>query len=149
MVNKILTLLLTLAFCVNASAQEDRFPKIRFYGGEYDFGQFDTLAGPQTHVFTFKNTGTAKLVITKVNAFCECLSVTYPKDFIAPGDTASVVVTYNSNQTGTFYKDVQVYTNCQTPMTRLFVKGEIVEGKIAPVVEKAKQTAKKKKKRKK
>lgn len=119
--------ILALASLVDASAQSSNAPRIKFDKTSCDFGTFSKTDGTKSCVFKFKNKGTAKLVITKVHAFCDCISYTYPQDFIAPGDSGQIAVTYTSDHVGAFNKNLQVYTNCSESMIRLYLRGMIVE----------------------
>ncbi len=144
---KLLCVLFALALNLSASAQDVKAPRIKFLTDEFDFGQFSASAGTKQCSFVFVNKGTGKLVITNVHAYCECIKTSYPKDFIAPGDSGKIVVSYTSNQLGEFMKDVQVYTNCEPSLYRLKLTGEIVEEKV-PVSTKKTQSKKKSKRRK-
>ena len=63
-----LALLVTLGFyCSPAQAADTKVPKIQFAETSHDFGK----SAPRQslhHSFTFKNTGTAPLIIEKVKA---------------------------------------------------------------------------------
>lgn len=118
--------MLALVSFFDASAQTSNAPRIKFDKTSCDFGTFSNIDGSKSCVFKFKNRGTAKLVITKVHAFCDCISFTYPQDFIAPGDSGQISVTYTSDHVGAFNKNLQVYTNCTEPMVRLYLQGTIV-----------------------
>lgn len=127
MAKKLYFILVALALVLSVSAQTPKAPAIRFETTEHDFGKIKTDKPVRKYKFKFKNVGDAKLVITSANAFCDCIKIKYPEKFIAPGDTGVITVTYNSTSPGTFYKDVQIYTNCEQKMVRLYLKGEVVE----------------------
>src|SRR5437868_252451 len=62
----------------------------------YDFGEI--IAGEKVeHTFRFSNTGTEPLVITNVQVTCGCTTPKgWPRDPIAPGKKAELVVQFNS-----------------------------------------------------
>ena len=65
------------------------------------------------HTFTIKNTGTAPLIITGYSVACSCTKVDFPKEPIAPGKTASIKVTFDSNGKA-FYQDRVIILNTNT-----------------------------------
>ena len=70
-------------------------PVITFTEKTHDFGniyQGDVVE----HVFKFKNTGTAPLVISRVDVTCGCTTPEWPKEPIAPGKTGQVKAVFNS-----------------------------------------------------
>ena len=84
-------------------------------GTEHDFGMFrtqDTLV----HHFVYRNTGTASLVIQKVETSCGCTRATFSKKPLAPGGTDSIRVAYDGNgfSQGTFIKGCDIYSNTDT-----------------------------------
>ncbi|MDE7141344.1 MAG: DUF1573 domain-containing protein, partial [Muribaculaceae bacterium] len=80
-------------------------------------------------VFHLTNTGSAPLVLLKVYSSCRCTAAEYPNDPVMPGDTASVVVTFDSQgrSPGYFTKLVRIRSNADTLPRRLYIKGRIVE----------------------
>lgn len=105
-------------------------PSIEFPETSKSFGTF-RLDLIQTMDFEFVNTGDEPLIIMSVNTDCGCTAAGYPKEEIAPGDTARISVRYNgrNNPTGTFIKQVRVRSNDpEHPLVRLFVKGKAIKG---------------------
>ena len=77
---------------------------------DYDFGLIKEEAGPKTGYARFVNTGPEEVIITGMRPSCGCTSADYPKDPIAPGDTATVSFTYDpAGRPGRFNKYVRVY----------------------------------------
>ena len=92
----------------------------------------------QKCTFKFTNVGDAKLVINTVHASCGCTVADYPKDFIAPGASGEITVTYNGTgkMPGPFKKSIQVFSNSKEDLTRLFIQGQMTD---VPVSQKTKK----------
>jgi len=78
----------------------------------YDFGEI--VAGDKVeHTFKFSNKGTEPLVITNVQVTCGCTTPKgWPRDPIAPGKKAELVVQFNSaGKIGRQNKVVTVISN--------------------------------------
>ncbi|HEV8514738.1 MAG TPA: DUF1573 domain-containing protein [Cyclobacteriaceae bacterium] len=78
----------------------------------FDFGEI--IAGEKVeHTFKFSNTGTEPLVITNVQVTCGCTTPKgWPRDPIAPGKKAELVVQFNSaGKIGRQNKVVTVISN--------------------------------------
>lgn len=105
---------------------QEKQAKIDFSNTTYNFGTFEEVK-PQTCVFTFKNTGTAPLVINQAVASCGCTVPTYTKSPIAPGQTGQIKVTYNGKGKfpGHFKKSITVRTNGTPEVVRLYVEGDM------------------------
>jgi uncharacterized protein DUF1573 len=78
---------------------------------EFDFG--DINEGDKVeHIFVFKNTGEADLVIKKANGSCGCTVPDYPKDPIKPGQESQIKVSFNSDKKhGKQHKTVTIFAN--------------------------------------
>lgn len=81
---------------------------------------------PKKVVFGFANKGDAPLQIIKVNPMCGCTEVSYTQEPIEAGHRGEVVVTYDAAILGTFYKEVEVYTNAQEEPVYLAMQGSVV-----------------------
>lgn len=108
-------------------APAKKYPEITFEKTTVDFGLFSQDQTLHTCVFKFTNTGKAKLVINYVGTSCGCTVADYPKDYISPGGTGEIRVTYDSKGKipGKFRKVIQIYTNCKDDLTRLYIIGEM------------------------
>ncbi len=96
---------------------------IQFEETLHDFGNIKegTLA---TYEFKFKNTGKEPLILSNVQASCGCTTPTWPKEAIAPGKTAVITATFNSQgRPGVFNKVVTVTSNAKTSSVALTLKG--------------------------
>ena len=116
-------------FAMSIGMQAKKFPQIKFEKTVFDFGTFSMDNPVQKCTFRFTNVGDAKLVINTVHASCGCTVADYPKDFIAPGASGEITVTYDGNgkMPGPFKKSIQVFSNCKEDMARLFIKGEMTD----------------------
>ncbi len=76
--------------------KNESFPIMSFSETEFDFGTI-TEGTTVEHKFSFTNTGNAPLVIVNAKGSCGCTVPQWPKDPIAPGATADLLVKFNSN----------------------------------------------------
>ena len=108
-----------------------KYPEIKFDKTTIDFGTFSQDETLHSCVFKFTNTGKAKLVINYVSTSCGCTVADYPKDYISPGGSGEIKVTYDSKGKlpGPFMKAIIIYTNCKDDMSRVFIKGEMSDVK--------------------
>ena len=124
----LITLMLVCAFTyANAQKQAD----IKFDKTTMDLGKFPESNPVQKCTFTFTNTGNAPLIINQAIASCGCAVPEYTKEPVAPGKTGTINVTYNGKGKfpGYFKKTITIRTNGKTEMTRLYISGEMEEGK--------------------
>ena len=124
----LITLMLVCAFTyANAQKQAD----IKFDKTTMDLGKFPESNPVQKCTFTFTNTGNAPLIINQAIASCGCTVPEYTKEPVAPGKTGTINVTYNGKGKfpGFFKKTITIRTNGKTEMTRLYISGEMEDGK--------------------
>lgn len=116
--------LMLLAFTFTVVSAK-KYPVIKFEKTVIDFGTFSQDEPVQKAIFKFTNVGDSKLVINYVHTSCGCTVAEYTKDFISPGGTGQIVVTYNGSgkMPGEFKRYVQVFTNCKDELNRIFIKG--------------------------
>ncbi|CAH8295044.1 uncharacterized protein DUF1573 [Mariniflexile fucanivorans] len=102
---------------VAAAAERDsnasKLPILTFDKTEHDFGDI-TKGVPVKTEFTYKNTGTAPLVLTDIKTSCGC---TVPQDWsrepLAPGKTAKFTVDYNASGPNKITKTITVSANTE------------------------------------
>lgn len=125
---------MVLTLCVNAKKQ----PQIKFEKTTIDLGSFSMDDPVQKTVFKFTNVGDAKLVIMSVHASCGCTVAEYPKDFISPGASGEITVTYNGSgkMPGKFKKNIQIVSNSKEEYTRIFITGEMTDLPVSKKVKK-------------
>lgn len=92
----------------------------------YDYG---TIAQNSDGVseFTFKNTGTEPLVLSKVRSSCGCTVPTWPRKPIMPGDEEVIKVKYDTRRMGRIYKSISIYSNAENSPIIARIKGEVVK----------------------
>lgn len=96
-------------------------------GTVHDFGAFHESAEHATCVFRYVNTGDDDLVIIGARASCGCTTPRYNTRPIAPGDTASITVAYDSQgRPGRFAKSIFVDANTTPRRSVLTVKGIVI-----------------------
>jgi hypothetical protein len=115
--------IISMLICLYAEAK--KYPEIKFEKTTIDVGTFSQDEPEQKAVFKFTNVGKAKLVINYVHTSCGCTVAEYPKDFISPGGTGEIIVTYNGEGKlpGKFKKHIQIFTNCKDDLSRVFIQG--------------------------
>jgi hypothetical protein len=101
--------------------------EITFIAKTFDFGDINEADGKVTNVFNFTNSGTAPLVIQRVNASCGCTTPEWTKAPIEAGKQGSITVTYNPlGRPGRFSKEVYIYSNATNETERLVIKGNVI-----------------------
>ena len=102
-------------------------PQVTWIETSHDFGTFNEERGKVSCAMRFINTGNEPLVIHRVRTSCGCTAVNYPKHDIAPGDTASITLTYTAtHRPGSFEKDVFVYTNTTPGRYQITISGHVI-----------------------
>lgn len=93
---------------------------------EHDFGTINPDEVVET-TFTFTNKGEADLIISKAVGSCGCTVPEYPKEPIAPGQKASVKVSFSPiGKMGMQNKTVTLTTNTKAGFEKLNIKANIV-----------------------
>ena len=101
--------------------------RIEFTEGAFDFGQVKEGAIVE-HVFTFNNTGTAPVILSRVSASCGCTTPSYTQTPILPGKSGEIKVSFNSDgQVGKQQKIVTVASNADNGVTTVQIKGEVLK----------------------
>lgn len=101
---------------------------------QFDFGNatwdFGTITEGEVvvHAFEFTNTGKEPLIISKAKGSCGCTVPSWPKEPIAPGETAEIMVSFNSRGKANMQnKTVTVTANTNPAQTRLRIKGNVLK----------------------
>jgi hypothetical protein len=99
---------------------------LEFEETTYDFGIIKS--GPiVSQVFTFTNTGDEPLIVTEVRGSCGCTVPQWPRAPLAPGETASITVEFNSkNKYGQRNQRVTLTANTNPPQTFIYLAGELL-----------------------
>lgn len=93
----------------------------------YDFGTI--ISGDKvSYVYTFTNTGKEALVIANAKGSCGCTVPSWPKEPIAPGEKATIEVSFDSsNKSGNQAKRVTITANTNPAQTFLTIKGVVLK----------------------
>lgn len=100
---------------------------VEFDKTEYDFGEL--VEGEIAEgVFKITNKGKADLIITSAKATCGCTVPEWPKEPIAPGDSADLKFTFNSRgRQGKQSKSITLQTNSENLTETIRIKGTVVK----------------------
>jgi hypothetical protein len=112
----------SVAFAIAQDKIDDRivFEKVAHAFGKVPKGK------PVSVQFTFKNPSTKALIIEDATAECGCTKPEFPQQPVAPGKTASIKVTYDAKEPGSFTKKVTVrLVNVAEPKV-LTITGEVI-----------------------
>jgi hypothetical protein len=90
-------------------------PKFHVVGGnEFDFGDVLSFT-PAKRILIIKNLGTETLTLSNIDASCGCTATLLSNDHIAPNDSSTLTITFNSKQfAGKVHKAVSIVTNDTT-----------------------------------
>ncbi|KXK36964.1 MAG: DUF1573 domain-containing protein [Saprospiraceae bacterium] len=84
--------------------------KMTFESTIVDYGTIENGSEP-LRVVKFTNTGTDPLVITNARGSCGCTVPTWDKNPIAPGQSSTLEIRYDTKRTGAINKTVTITTN--------------------------------------
>ena len=119
---------LILIFCILISSStyaQEKLAEIKFDQKLIDYGIVEFgIDGKKT--FTFKNTGNAPLIFTRIYSSCGCTIPKKPEKPIMPGESSSIEVEYDTKRVGPFQKAITVNSNAKTPNIILRIKGEVL-----------------------
>jgi uncharacterized protein (DUF58 family) len=113
----------------SAMAQNDTQaakPVITFEESTHDFG--DIAQGEKvSHVFKFKNTGSAPLILQNVQTTCGCTATDWPRDPVAPGKSGQITASFNSaGKMGKQNKVITVISNASNSPERVSIVTNIL-----------------------
>lgn len=101
------------------------FPIVTFEENEFDFGTIKE-GEKVVHIFKFKNTGKADLLIAKGIGSCGCTVPEFPKEPVKVGESGEIKVSFNSDgKQGIQEKSVTIYSNTETGMDNLKIKANV------------------------
>ena len=128
-------LLFTLSFLLSAfigtnglfaQAAVESGAKIEFKKETHDYGNIDQYSDG-TCEFIFTNTGNEPLVISSAKGSCGCTVPSWPKEPIAPGETGSIKVKYDTKRVGNIGKSVTLQSNAiNEPAKTIRIKGNVI-----------------------
>ncbi len=117
---------------VNPNAPEITFEKELIDMGTYN--QYDDESSRCE--FKFTNTGKEPLIIEKAKGSCGCTVPEWPKEPIAPGETAVIKINYDEKRVGPYTKTITITSNAKTSPKIVKVKGKIIasESNNSPIL---------------
>lgn len=110
-----------VATAADRDAESGKYPVIKFEEDSFDFGTIDQNTHVE-HVFKFKNTGDAPLMIVDAKSSCGCTVPEYTKDAIAPGGEGQLLVKFNGSGQNQVSKTVTLITNTEAGSETLTIK---------------------------
>ncbi len=102
---------------------------LEFAEATFDFGE--VMEGEKVnHSYEFTNTGSEPLIISNAKGSCGCTVPNWPRNPIAPGETASIDVAFDSKGKGKVggnlqSKRVTITANTDPANTYLTIKGKV------------------------
>lgn len=121
---------LVLLLTINCLSAQQARPIMVFDRVSHDFGDVKRKGGDLIKEFRFVNKGDAPLVIKKITKSCSCMSVTYSRKPVLPGESSVIKIKYEPHkvETGVFNKVIQIYSNDATGKVRLItIQGNSVD----------------------
>jgi hypothetical protein len=104
-----------------AAADAAKFPVMEFAELEYDFGTIDQGTAVE-HMFKFKNTGDAPLVVVDAKSSCGCTVPTWSRESIPPGGEGEMLVKFNGSGQNQVSKTVTVTANTKNGKELIKIK---------------------------
>jgi len=99
---------------------------ISFTEYEHDFGKV-TEGEKVACSFTFGNKGRGPLIISSVTTTCGCTVAKYDAKPIAPRDSGSVEIVFDSSgKSGKQTKTITIHSNASKPIVLLKISGEVL-----------------------
>lgn len=101
-------------------------PTMEFEEESYDFGEI-SQGEKVEHAFVFTNNGDADLIISSATGSCGCTVPSYPKEPIKPGQTAEILVVFDSNgKKGAQHKRVTLVANTNPNKTVVAIMSNVL-----------------------
>ncbi|MBT8220674.1 MAG: DUF1573 domain-containing protein [Bacteroidia bacterium] len=100
--------------------------KMKFVETTFDFGNIEEGQLVE-HNYTFTNTGIAPLTITNARSTCGCTVPEWPKEPIAPGQSGSIEVVFNSRgKKAKQNKPITIIANTHPQQTVVYLRGNVI-----------------------
>ena len=102
-------------------------PQVSFDRTAHDFGTVREESGRVSTQFEFTNTGTAPVIILRVNTGCPgCTFAIHPIEPILPTQSSEITVEYlTTGRPGAFNRPITVHTNVPDTVFTLFIRGTV------------------------
>lgn len=117
----------------HAAAARDGGPRMVFERTSHDFGDVARHGGDLIKEFRFVNDGDAPLVIKKITKSCSCLTVTYSRKPVLPGESGVIKIKYEPHkiEAGIFHRVIQIYTNISDDVRLVTIQGNSIDDKTS------------------
>ena len=121
---KKIAIIVLIAF-VGLIQQVNAQAKIEFKTDIIDYGEI-AKGSDGLRIFEFTNTGNAPLIVSNVKSSCGCTFPSKPDGPVAPGESSTIEVKYDTKRIGPIRKTVTVYSNADQPIVSLKIKGKVL-----------------------
>lgn len=121
--------ILLAALLLSVASLAEAQPKLEMTGGaKFDLGSVYRGTMAERRII-LKNAGTDTLIISRVDVSCGCTGTMVSNDHIAPSDTGTLLITFNSkNFRGPVHKTVTINSNDPSqPQALIQFEGTVVE----------------------
>ena len=119
------TVIIALIAFIGLAQQANAQAKIEFKTDIIDYGEI-AKGSDGLRVFEFTNTGDAPLIVSNVKSSCGCTVPSKPEGPVAPGESSTIEVKYDTKRIGPIRKTVTVYSNADQPIVSLKIKGKVL-----------------------
>jgi len=119
------TVIIALIAFIGLAQQANAQAKIEFKTDIIDYGEI-TKGSDGLRIFEFTNTGNAPLIVSNVKSSCGCTVPSKPDGPVAPGESSTIEVKYDTKRIGPIRKTVTVYSNADQPIVSLKIKGKVL-----------------------
>jgi hypothetical protein len=110
-------------FCYTSNAQ----PQIKFKDPKKNFG-FVKKGEIVTLEFEFTNIGNQPAIISEAKAECSCTTVDYPKQPLPPGQSAKIIVKFDTKATYDRQdRIVEIFSNAKNSYQKIRFKGVVLK----------------------
>ncbi len=121
-----LVYLFAILFCANVGVAQDK-AIAQFETKTHDFGTINEADGSVIYNFTFTNTGTVPLIISRVKPSCGCTTPNWSREPVMPGEQGLVSAKYNpNNRPGAFRKSLTISSNASERIISLYITGKVL-----------------------
>jgi len=122
----ILVAMTTMSFAQSAITETETGPVISFEKTVFDYGSIKKEADGKCQ-FVFTNTGKEPLILSRPRSNCGCTVPTWPQEPIMPGQSDTIVVTYDTRRVGPINKQVTIMSNAANSPVVLRITGSVSE----------------------
>ncbi|WP_258104900.1 DUF1573 domain-containing protein [Marinoscillum sp. MHG1-6] len=101
-------------------------PKIEFEEKLHEFGDI-TQGDRVEYTFKYKNTGTEPLLLASVRTTCGCTAPNWSRDPLAPGESADLIVRFNSTgKMGMQNKVITINSNATNSIEKVKITANVL-----------------------